>query len=73
MTAIEPATLAGHDAVQFTFEYAVEGSSLRRRGFAVATIVDEELQLIAFTAPALYFYERDLPKVEQIVASATLP
>ncbi len=72
ITGIEASSLAGHNAVRFTFEYAVEGSPLRRKGLAVASIFDEELHLISFTAPELFYFDRDLPKVERIIASATL-
>jgi len=71
ITAVEPATLAGYAAVRFTFDYAVAGSPLERKGLAVGMLINGNLHLITFVAPALYFFERDRPKVEAIIASAT--
>ncbi|QYJ07978.1 hypothetical protein [Qipengyuania flava] len=72
MTSVEPAQLAGHPAVRFTYDYAVEGSPLKRKGMGIGAIVGGQLQLVTFVAPETYFFERDLPKVEQIIASATM-
>ncbi len=72
MTSIEPATLGGHDAVKFSFDYAVEGSPLKRKGMAVGTMVKGKLHLIAFLAPATYFFDRDKDEVEAMMANATL-
>lgn len=72
VTGASPATLGGHQAVRFTYQYAVEGTPLQRKGLAVGTIVNGQLHLIAYTAPALYFFDRDVAKVEAIIASATL-
>jgi hypothetical protein len=43
-----------------------------RRGLAAGTIVDGKLHLITYTAPALFFFDRDSPKIEAIIASARL-
>lgn len=72
MLSVEPAQLAGYPAVRFTYEYAVEGSALKRKGLGVGTIVGGKLQLVTFVAPETYFFERDLPKVEKLIASATM-
>lgn len=72
MTNIEPAQLAGHQAVRFTYEYSVEGSALKRKGLGVAAVVGGKLQLVTFVAPETFYFERDLPKVEKLIASATM-
>lgn len=72
LTGSEPAKLAGRDAIRFSYRYAVQGSSLVRKGFAVATLVNGQLTLIAFNAPETFFFERDRPKVEAIMNSARL-
>ena len=72
ITAIEPAILGGHEAVKFSFDYAIEGSPLKRKGMAMGTMVDGELHLIAFLAPATYFFDRDKEEVEAMMANATL-
>lgn len=72
MTSVEPTTFGGQPAVRFMYQYAVEGSPLKRRGLGVGTVVSGKLHLVTYTAPALYFFERDLPKVEAMIASATI-
>jgi hypothetical protein len=69
---VQPTTFAGHQGVRFSYEYAVEGTPLLRRGLGAGTVADGQLHLIVYTAPALYFYDRDVAKVEAIIASATL-
>ena len=70
ITSTEPATMSGHPAIKFTFDYAFSDSPLKRRGVAMGTMVDGKLYLIAFDGPATYFFERDLAEVEAIMASA---
>jgi hypothetical protein len=72
MKEVQPTKFAGRDGVRFTYEYAVEGSPLVRRGLGAGTIVNGTLDLILYTAPGVYFYDRDAPKVEAIIASARL-
>jgi len=72
MKSVQPAQFAGHDGVRFTYEYAVEGSPLVRKGLGAGTIVNGTLALILYTAPGVYFYDRDAPKVEAIISSARL-
>ena len=71
ITNVQPARFAGHDAVKFTYEYSVASSTLKRRGLAIGAVVNNQLYLINFCAPALYYFDRDAPKVEAIMASAT--
>jgi hypothetical protein len=72
MKEVRPTTFAGHAGVRFAYEFAVEGSPLLRKGLGAGAIVDGKLQLIVYTAPAVYFFDRDAPKVEAIIASARL-
>ena len=71
MTSVEPATMSGHPAVKFTFDYAFSDSPLNRRGLGMGTIVEGKLYLIVFDGPATYFFDRDRAEVEAIMASAT--
>lgn len=71
LTEVEPIMFAGQQGVSFRYEYAVEGSPLRRKGLAAGTIFNGQLYLIVYTAPALYYFDRDAPKVEALIASAT--
>ena len=58
--------------MKFTFEYAVEGTALRQRGMAAGTLVGDALYLIAYTAPSVFYYDRDLAEAEAIIASAAM-
>mgnify|MGYP001464048036 CR=1 FL=1 len=69
---VAPVKLGGHDAVRFSYRYAVQGSSLIRNGVAQGTLIKGQLYLIDFAAPSLFYYERDAPKAEAIMASARL-
>lgn len=72
VTSVEPMRFAGHDGVRFTYEYAVEDSPLVRKGIAAGTVAANQLYLINFTAPGVFYFDRDRPKVEAIMASARL-
>lgn len=72
ISGIEPFKFGGHDGVKFTYDYAVNGSALTRKGVAVGTIVNNQLHLISYTAPSLYYFDRDRAKAEAIMASVTL-
>jgi hypothetical protein len=71
ITNVQPAQFAGHPAVKFTYDYSMASSTLPHRGLAIGTVVNNQLYLINFAAPALYYFDRDAPKVEAIMASAT--
>ncbi|HNJ47904.1 MAG TPA: hypothetical protein PK479_05705, partial [Novosphingobium sp.] len=67
---LEPAKMGERDAVKFNYEYAVEGSPLKRRGTAIGSLSGGLLYLISYTAPATHFYEQNRAKAEAIMASA---
>lgn len=69
---VEPATLAGHQGVRFTYHYAVQGDELRRNGEARAAVIDGKLYLINFQAPAIHYFDANIGEVRKIMDSATL-
>lgn len=69
---IAPARLGGHDAVKFDYHYAVQGSTLVRNGIAIGTLVNGQLYLISFTAPAIFYFDRDRAEAEAIMDSAKI-
>ncbi len=69
----EPTKLAGHSAVRFSYEYAIESDGLRHKGEAVAAIIEGKLYLVNFIAPSLYFFDRDLSIFRKIVGSLRFP
>lgn len=71
ITAIAPAMLGSAPGFRFGYDYLL-GDDVKRRGQATAAIVKGQLFLVTYEAPALYFFERDLPEYERIIASARL-
>lgn len=71
MGAIEPAKMGGKDAIRFGYDYVTENNHLAYKGQVTATIVDKKLYLIDFEAPAMYYFNRDRPKAEAIVAGVS--
>jgi hypothetical protein len=69
---VEPAKLAGHDGVRFSYRYAAQGDGVMRSGEAVAAKIKEKLYLINFVAPEVYFFDRDIVSVRQLIASAKI-
>jgi hypothetical protein len=70
VSRVAPATFLGASGVQF--EYRMLGADdITRQGRAVGSIIDGKLYMITYAAPAEYFYARNLPDVDRIVASAT--
>ena len=68
----EPAKLGGHDAVRFTYNYVVENDELRRKGEAVAAIVDQKLYLVNFVAPKIHYFDEGIEEFRQIARTIRL-
>ena len=64
---VEPDRMGGHEAVRFSFTYAVEGDQLPRKGVAKAAIVGGQLYLVSFVAPSIHYFERDAPRVNKLL------
>ena len=70
--AVEPATLGGHPGVRMRFRYTAS-DELERKGEAVAAIVAGKLYVVSFDAPAIYYFDKDIARVRQMMASVTIP
>ncbi len=71
-TGVEPATFLGNAGVRFTYELAIDGNPMKYKGIAQAALVKGQLYLISFTAPSIYFFDRDGAKARVIMDSAKL-
>ena len=69
---IEPAKLGGKDAVRFRYSYASEADGLTRNGEGVAANINGKLYMVNFVAPQIHYFERDVPKFREIVASISI-
>lgn len=65
---VEPAKLSGHDAVRFSYHYAVEGDQLNRKGEGVAANIGGKLYLVNFVAPEIHYFDRDIASFRMMVA-----
>lgn len=72
MGGIEPTPFAGRRGFRFTYEYTLQGEEVQRKGEAIGTIAGDRLYLVTFEAPAIHYYDRDLPRARAVVASARL-
>lgn len=69
--AVEPTDFLGAQGVRIEFK-TVGSDDIVRRGQTHAAIIDGELYMMTFEAPAIFFYGRDVGHFEQLVASARL-
>lgn len=69
---VTPTLFLGHKGVRFSYRYSRSEDDVRRRGEAVATVIDRRLYLITFDAPVVFYYERYVPAFRAIAANATI-
>ena len=69
---VEPATLAGHKGVRFTYEYTVKDEEVRRKGEGRAAVIGGKLYLINFVAPAIHYHDAGIDEARAIMDSARL-
>ena len=69
---VEPAKLAGHDGVRFTYHYVVQDEEVRRKGEARAAIIGGKLYLIDYAAPAIHYFDTGIEEARAIMDSARL-
>jgi len=62
------------DQPGFRFEHTLtrKSDSVLLKGVGQGAVVKGKLYLVAFTAPSLYYYDRHLPQVEPLMASAQI-
>jgi hypothetical protein len=68
----EPAPFAGRSGFLFRYHYTLPDEELTRKGEVRGIVVDGKLYLIAFTAAAVHYFDRDIEKVRAIMDSAKI-
>jgi len=63
---LKPAKFGADDGFRFEISYAAR-SGLECQGFAVGRIKDKKLYMAIYTAPKLFFFERDRGRVEHMI------
>jgi len=66
-----PATVAGRPAFRIAGEFRVTGG-MRRKFVACGLMDGDDFYLLRFSAPARYYFSRDLPAFEEVVRSFRL-
>jgi len=69
---VAPALFGGHPGFRFEYTITRRSDGVLLKGLALGAVVKDKLDLVAFTAPAIYYYDRYLPQVEPLLASAQI-
>ena len=72
MNKVEPAVFAGEKGVRFEFSVVRKGDDVQLRGVGWVAINKNELFAATFVAPRLSFFQRLLPKAENVVQTARI-
>lgn len=70
--SVEPATFAGANGFRFTYTFTLEGEEVKRRGEATGAIINGELWMMTYEAPAIYYFDRNLADYRALVGTATV-
>jgi hypothetical protein len=65
----EPATVGGHKGIKFTYSFVKNDDDVQRKGEAVGAFVGNKLYLVAYEAPAIHFFDKDVEKFRQLAAT----
>lgn len=69
----EPATLAGQPAIAFEYQFIDPEYEVETKGEGIAALYKGRLYLVAFEAPAVYYFDRDVQKFRDLVKTVSLP
>lgn len=62
----EPATVGGQKGIRFTYTFVRNDEDVQRKGEAVGAFVGNRLYLVAYEAPAIHFFDKDVEKFRQL-------
>ena len=65
----EPTTVSGHKGIKFTYSFVRADDEVERKGEAVGAFVGDRLYVVAYEAPAIHFFDRDVGKFRQVVTT----
>lgn len=69
---VAPARFGGQPGFRFEHTITRRSDGVLLKGMAQGAVVKDKLYLVAFTAPSIYYYDRHLPQVEPLLASAQI-
>lgn len=69
---VAPASFGGQPGFRFEHTITRRNDGVLLKGMAQGAVVKDKLYLVAFTAPAIYYFDRHLPQVEPLLASTQI-
>jgi hypothetical protein len=69
---VAPGRFGGQPGFRFEHTITRKSDNVLLKGIAQGAVVKGKLYLVAFTAPSIYYYDRHLPQVEPLLASALI-
>jgi hypothetical protein len=69
---VAPGRFGGQPGFRFEHTITRKSDGVVLKGMAQGAVVKDRLYLVAFTAPSIYYYDRHLPQVEPLLASAQI-
>ena len=67
--SLEPASVGGHNGVKFTYSFVRMDDEVKRKGEAVGAFVAGRLYIVAYEAPAIHFFDKDVAKFRQLAGT----
>jgi hypothetical protein len=69
---VAPGRFGGQPGFRFEHTITRKSDNVLLKGVAQGAVVKDKLYLVAFTAPAIYYFDRHAPQVEPLLASAQI-
>lgn len=67
---VAPARFANTDGFRFSYSFTIQGEEVRRKGEATGAIIAGKLYLVAFEAPEIHYFDRDIAAYRALVETA---
>lgn len=67
---VAPARFANADGFRFSYSFTIQGEEVRRKGEATGAIIAGRLYLVAFEAPEIHYFDRDIAAYRALVETA---
>lgn len=68
----EPAMVDGHKGIRFTYSFVRNDEDVQRKGEAIGAFVGNRLYLVAYEAPAIHFFDKDVEKFRQLAGTVKI-
>lgn len=68
----EPTLLDGSKGIRFTYTFTRADDEVQRKGEGIGAMVNGQLFLVIYEAPALYFFDKDVEKFRKLAATLKL-